>query len=217
VAITLSPWSLRNYAVMNTLGPGTTGGGCVFAGAHNLETLVNHPGGWTHPLASVPDSDVDQFAQMSETERDAYFWRRGFDFLTQQPPETLLKLLALKVLRLWIPVQRIVADEVCSVCNVLTSLLFLGPALLSVLGLLKLRSQKAVFHLGIVFLGGTTLVTIIFWGGTRFRMPLEPILWAFAAYAVIRWGEGRANSVVDQVVSQIPDPTGAVARPRGKI
>lgn len=193
VAITLAPWSFRNYAVMNTLSPGATGAGVVFAGAHNCETLANHPGSWTQPRALVPDSDVDRVAQMSETEFDAYFWRKGLGFLAQQPPETLLRLFVFKVLRLWIPVQRIVVDEVCILCNVLTSLLFLVPALLSVLGLSLLRSQKAVFHLGITFLGGATLVTIAFWGGTRFRMPLEPILWDFAACALIRLIEGRKS------------------------
>jgi 4-amino-4-deoxy-L-arabinose transferase-like glycosyltransferase len=204
VAITLSPWTYRNYAVMNILSPGTTGAGAVFAGAHNPKTLADRPGGWTAPLASVPDSDIDRVVHMSEAERDSYFWARGFDFLIQQPPETLLRLFVLKVLRLWIPMQRIVADETCSLCNTLTSLLFLVPFLLSILGLLLLRSQKAVFYLSIAFLAGMTLVTLVFWGGTRFRMPLEPILWTLAAYAVIRSVEGRTNSAIAQIAPTSP-------------
>ena len=189
VAIVLLPWAFRNYSVMNTFNPGTTGSGIVFAGAHNPQALAEYPGGWISPQPLMPD--IYRVAQMPETERDAYFWRMGFDFLTQQSPLTLFRLFVLKLFRLWIPGQRIVNDGVCFLCNVITSLLFSVPFFFSILGLYLLSSQKPLFHLVILLLAGTTLVSILFWGSTRFRMPIEPILWVLAAFAMIRLIELR--------------------------
>lgn len=184
MAVVLAPWSLRNYKVMNTPNPGTTGSGEVFAGAHNSETAKNRPGSWTDPRIWSLSAGMDRIDQLSEVERNAYFWNQGLAFLDGQPPETLMRLIAFKVMRFWIPAQRIVADEICLLCNVIASTLFLVPLFFSALGIWMLRNETAVFRLVVAFLGGATLLTVIFWGSLRFRMPLEPILWVFAAYAV---------------------------------
>lgn len=183
IAVAISPWVFRNYLAMDTLILGTTGSGAVFAGAHNPESLACCPGSWVS--AQVPD----QIAEMPEAERDAYFWKTGFDFLAQTSPAVLAKLFVFKVLRLWVPLQRVVADHVCLPCNVLASLLYSILFLASAAGLWLHRSKRSILLLVTAFVGGTTLVSIVFWGTTRFRMPVEPILWIFAAYTLTRWIE----------------------------
>ena len=180
VAVVISPWVFRNYHAMDTIIWGTTGSGAVFAGAHSTESLACCPGSWVEP--QVPD----QIAEMPEVERDPYYWRMGFDFLAQTSPAVLAKLFVFKILRLWVPVQRVVADHVCLPCNVLASLLYSILFLASAAGLWLHRSKRSILLLVVAFVGGTTLVSILFWGTTRFRMPLEPILWTFAAYTVTR-------------------------------
>jgi 4-amino-4-deoxy-L-arabinose transferase-like glycosyltransferase len=180
VALVISPWVFRNYLAMDTLIWGTTGSGAVFAGAHSAESLACCPGSWVEPR--VPD----QIAEMPEVKRDAFYWRMGFDFLAQTSAAVLAKLFVFKVLRLWVPIQRVVADRVCLLCNVLASLLYAILFLASAAGLWLHRSKRPILLLVAAFVGGTTLVSILFWGTTRFRMPLEPILWTFAAYTMTR-------------------------------
>ena len=180
-ALVLLPWMLRNLLVMGALIPGTTGSGVVFAGAHSPQTIASYPGGWLEPGGTAAEALLN----VSEVQRDTLFWQMGLATLEQLSPAMLFRLYAWKVVRLWAPVQRLVADEVCALCNVPATILAAILFLLSLVGLWLHRAKASIVLLAIAFMTGTTLTAIIFWGASRFRMPLEPILWTFAAYALL--------------------------------
>lgn len=188
----VSPWILRNLVVMKAFIPGTTGSGVVFAGAHNQDTLTRDLGKWIEPK----DPAVPHAERMTETEKDAYYWKLGFSSLSHRPPGLLLKVIVAKVIRLWVPLQRIVEDRVCSVCNILMSIPFSFIFFISFIGLWWYRSHREVVLLAVAFLAGTTLESAVFWGTSRFRMPVEPILWIFASLAMMRLGRTKKSAII---------------------
>jgi 4-amino-4-deoxy-L-arabinose transferase-like glycosyltransferase len=176
-SVVVLPWVVRNVAVFGLPIAGTTGGGDVFAGAHSPETVAAYPGGWMPP-------DLDR-GGISEVDRDARAWRRGLDDVRSLDAGALFRLGVLKLARFWVPVQRVVFDSVCPACNLVASAIYLPAVVLAVVGFFDLRRRPSLFAVVALVLVGLNALTVVFWGGTRLRAPLEPFFWGLSGYAAV--------------------------------
>jgi 4-amino-4-deoxy-L-arabinose transferase-like glycosyltransferase len=88
VAITILPWTYRNYRLFHRFVPISTNGGVNFwEGAHfRLErgaTLTDIV--FLHMLDSVPEPQRHALEPLSEPEREQWFYRKGFAILNHNP------------------------------------------------------------------------------------------------------------------------------------
>lgn len=178
VAFIVGPWMLRNAVVLGkpTL---STIGGYTFWGAHN-QLVVEDPrtlGSWirvnelaetTHPL---PEDEVT---------REEATWRYGWEFVAANR-SLLPRLLAFKLIRLFSPFE-----------YTPNRLVYWGEALawmltgpLSLWGLLVVcRRDRNVFHTLFHPILATIFTSLLFYGSTRFRNSIAPVLCLLAALAL---------------------------------
>jgi hypothetical protein len=85
---------------------------------------------------------------------------------------------------LWVPLNRIVNDQVGFKANVAVNLFYFPAMLLAALGLWRARHEPAIVPLWTTCLY-LTLLAAVSWGGTRFRYGVEPFLAIFAAHGLL--------------------------------
>lgn len=192
-ALLYSPWVLRNWVTIGKPILANSSSGFVFAGAHRPDVIAGSPGSWKPPQA--PPSAEYQGKALSaadELRTDRYFWHQGLQHVGQLDVGAGLRLVAYKVARMFVPVERLVAGSVGREGNAVMTVLFLPVFALTLVGLWFLRSRPLMFTL-LALQGAALLCTaIIFWGGTRLRMPMEPGWWAIAAFGAVTWMERRS-------------------------
>ena len=99
----------------------------------------------------------------------------AFAELKKISPVTFIEVAPKRVLRLWVPLNRIVSDETGTKANLAVNLFYLPAMVLAAFGLWRARYNSTIVPLWTVFLY-LTLLAAISWGGTRFRYPVEPFL-----------------------------------------
>jgi hypothetical protein len=193
VALLCGPWVLRNWITFGRPILTTTGSGMVFAGAHRPDVMADSPGSWKHP-EGPPSGEFQgkRFDPHDELQADRYFWHQGREHLAQLDVMGGLRLAAYKVARMFVPIERLVADSVCPACNVGVTVLFLPVFALIPVGLWFLRSRPLLFALLALQAAALLATAVVFWGGTRLRMPMEPGWWAIAAFGATAWIERRS-------------------------
>lgn len=171
--ITLSPWMIRNYLVLNAFVPFTTQGG------EHL-WVSNHPA--ANGTGVYPEETAQRRIIMaripSEVERDRYFRQEAIKFIVNDPGH-YFKLIFMKFIRFWNPFpQTSLRDQVVS---------FFSYGLLLpvfIIGLiLSLKNNRAWF-LYLLILYFTMFHTLLSYGSTRFRFPIEPYIILFAAVGI---------------------------------
>ena len=169
--VTLSPWIARNYHVFRTVKYSTETGMALY-------TSYFPEGGKI--FSKIPREDPvikEGFLIGSELEREQFLIKKTFEKLRHSPGK-ILQLLPLKLVSLWSPFHwelyhKTVYDW---------SYVFLFPFFLT--GLVRLRRYpKALVVLSIPMVT-VLLITVVFYGSSRIRFPIEPFFVIIASYSL---------------------------------
>jgi 4-amino-4-deoxy-L-arabinose transferase-like glycosyltransferase len=180
VFLIASPWALRNRAVMGTMMFSTTNDGVTLLGT--VLAAQQHRGDWLDPELVAPE--YARIHTMSDpVERNRVEKSLAIAELRKISPITLAKVAVKRVFRLWVPLNRIVSDQVGFKANVAVNLFYFPAMLLAAFGLWKARGNPAIIPLWATCLY-LTLLAAVSWGGTRMRYPAEPFLCIFAAHGL---------------------------------
>ena len=187
----VAPWAVRNEVrfgspIVSCLNDGVTLWGAELA-------ALNGHGDWVSPtqvaLSNAPTQEMPDEIARNRRAREL-----ALDTLKKIPPARMIKVVALRVARLWVPYTRLVTDEKGFRLNLVLTLL-LSPALF--FGLIALSHVVRDRHL--LYSAAPVLLAVLYatalaaasWGSTRFRMPLEPMLISFSAFGLV-WAWTRA-------------------------
>jgi dolichyl-phosphate-mannose-protein mannosyltransferase len=177
----LLPWALRNKLEMGTFTFSSTNDGITLLGTVLAAQQVR--GDWLNP-ADV-SSDYARIQHMNdEVARNSMARTVALAELHRIAPGTWFKVVCKRLVRLWIPLHRVVADEVSTRANIAVNVFYLPLMLLAIVGLVRsARNPDVVPALATCLY--MTLLAAISWGGTRFRYGLEPLLVGFAAHELL--------------------------------
>jgi 4-amino-4-deoxy-L-arabinose transferase-like glycosyltransferase len=179
MAVTILPWTVRNYVVAGSVIPVVTTHWVTLYGANN-RTIIQNPeavGGW-----------VDPEPMTEEGYRAAYF---AFvrDYLFHEPIE-LVKLELHKLKRFWsiFPKTRTASRD--GVISLFSYGLMLPFFLIGMVLSLRTPQKPWVLFAWILYF---CLATLITHGATRYRLPVEPVIILFGAFALERLWRGSSN------------------------
>lgn len=193
----LTPWLVRN---MRTVGGAvlTTHGGITFYQGNNA-AVANTPQwrGGAAPLDALPGYK-DQLMGMQELERDRAAWQMGRAFLRDNPGE-VPPLVAWKLIRFWrvksdmglsgirsgwwFDNRSLLGRAAAKIDAGMIYALVLLPLFLVGLLVTRRRWRDLLFAYGAILVH--TAVAVVFFGSLRTRIPVEPLMCAFAAAAVV--------------------------------
>ena len=194
----LVPWSVRNYVQMGDWVTFTTHGGITFYESNNMLNyeVPEFRGIVVIPRRAVPN--WDQLADLPEVEYDRRAWEMGFDFIREHPGH-FARMAWWKFVRFWRvrsgldAVSAVGLDSsgggfvarVVSQADVF-ALYWILVLPLFVFGLFTTgRYYRRLLPLYAV-VATHVLLSLIFHGSLRARMPIEPIITILAA-AAIAW------------------------------
>ncbi len=192
-AALVAPWVARNYLVMGKPTICTIVGGYTFWGAHN-EVIASKPELMGYWVSASSLQDARHPLRGTEIERENAAYRYGWEFIRNHP-DALPEICLHKIARLfWVysetdneTVDR--AFRISWMC--LFSFVLLG-------GFLAIRRRTLQLGIIIVPIAATFLTAIAFYGCSRFRHGIAPILVIFAAVGISKvmyWlGWGNQNS-----------------------
>jgi hypothetical protein len=166
-ALPIVPWTIRNYRVHDGWVFVSTQGGYTFYSANNPDAFGGHTPGFPFLLYGL-----------SELESDREYYRRGFQWIRENP-RAFLSLLPSKFSRLWSPIQVNTSEaEYPALLAPPSKALYWSLLLLALYGGLRLARRTAILWLPIV---SFTLAGLIFYGGTRYALPMAPFVTILAA------------------------------------
>lgn len=172
----LSPWWIRNFTLLGTFVPFTTGS------AQNLylgNNSHNPDGGIDWATNVEPDVVAKILALPNEVERQRAFGKVAMDYIKDHPA-AFVSAAAKKFMRFWNVVPN--AREFNSSLYSLISAASFGPILvLSLIGAMRRWRQWRVFAPLYLIVGYFTVVHVITIASLRYRLPIEPILVLLAA------------------------------------
>lgn len=171
-------WTARNYVIHRTLIPVATEDGVTFWGGNNPVTGSNpqKAGRWVY-FIHLPEGEHLNSLPELERRQAAYALAWGY---IRQNPEKMPRLLAYKLLRFWsLFPNRSGAEKAIS----LLSYGIVVPFMLLGIGWSLWRSPRGALLL-LMFIGPFMLSALIYYGSVRMRLPLEPVLIVFAAFAL---------------------------------
>lgn len=172
VAVTLAPWTYRNYLVSGQLVLVSSHGGSTFLAGNNalIEADPAARGGWYQgPLSDIPG--WSRIRTLPEADRSTAERRLATDFLTGLPFWRVARLEAMKLYRVVTPIL----DSPNLAYRVLVGG---GWALLApffLLGLWRFGRSSSAYGLNAVLLG-TLAITLVFFGESRYRAAIAPVL-----------------------------------------
>ncbi|MCD6219864.1 glycosyltransferase family 39 protein [Candidatus Calescamantes bacterium] len=190
LAITYSPWVVRNWIVFHHFILTTTDGGWVLYSGNNP---MNRSGGG---IEGIDVKFPEEAKNLNEIERDQYFKKKAIEFIRSHPKEFIL-LSFKKFSRLWrlYPSPTSGYDQRRFILTMLFSYGILLPFAITGF-LLSFRNFQQTFFLSlplIIF----TLTHMVFIGSIRYRVPLLPCFIIFSAWGVDRFcrirGDRRIN------------------------
>ena len=204
-ALSLAPWVARNYALHGRFVPSTTDNGIAFYKNNNpfILDLVRQNKGPDHVMPYIADTLIEPSSGVGEAEIESIYFQRGLDWIRENPGEKLA-LMALLAANYWDPTAiRPRADTffegsqtVLSLKSLLYSLSY-GPVfVLGVTGLVLALPRDRSSWLVLSLFAFNTLLYSATYATTRYRIPFDGILAAYAAGTVLavlaRFG-GRAE------------------------
>jgi 4-amino-4-deoxy-L-arabinose transferase-like glycosyltransferase len=203
--LALVPWATRNYVVFGVFIPLSTGGGDVFLGANNavVGTNPSYYGYWIWP-AEIPEYRDALRAPNNEVERDRVAMRLALEWLKGNPDKWWY-LTHSRVQRAFTPFLQQESPRLYR----FTMLWSWGPVLLlmtlafcpTLISLLRREHPGWLVHLGIIHF---IAVTVIFWGNSRFRYPIEGLCIILATTTVV-W-IARWCGLVGSAAADLPSP-----------
>lgn len=185
VALTMSPWAVRNHLIHREIVFTTYEGGYNFWLAHNPSTLARERGLIEKEHSYLPE-DESTFKNLSEADKNRLFIEQALFFIKERPFE-FLESLGIQFINFWRLYPRI---QYVERKYVIIGLFSFGPLLLlSLLGMVvsrKEREKVLLFYLLFIYY---TAIHMLFAVVTRYRVPIVPYLIIFAAYALIWLGK----------------------------
>jgi 4-amino-4-deoxy-L-arabinose transferase-like glycosyltransferase len=174
-ALVVSPWTVRNYRAFDAFIPVSTNGGYTFYGANNAQAFGGHREGFPPPLPGLSDPEA----------QDEYY-RRGLEWIAEHPAD-FARLALSKLARLFSPLSVASWETDYPLPTALDCLVrgLYGAFLITAFGgaLLGLRRWRALFPFYIPILS-VLASAVVFYGDTRYTLPMVPSLLIFAALAV---------------------------------
>lgn len=197
----IAPWTLRNYSVSHSFVPIATGDGTVLLGAYN-DKVLNTPdlqGSWSNPLkataqtmATLKPFSLNKCQATCEIARED-----ASKVAAEQWIKTHLSavpvLLFYHLRNFWtpytreadLPMERFPAQTSSQIVHAMSETLPLAIFLLAALGLLvtlKRHWRELLFAYLIIL--ATLGEALVYYGSSRFRAPIEPLLVLLAAGAL---------------------------------
>jgi 4-amino-4-deoxy-L-arabinose transferase-like glycosyltransferase len=174
-------WVARNQAqIGSALVSSTNDGVTLLCTALAAE---RHRGDCINPSDAGPE-----FARVHElpdsVETNTLLRAMAISQLKKIPPSTLVEVVTKRIFRLWVPLNRIVSDQVSAKPNLAINAFYLPLVLLGVFGTWKAR-RSAFVVVTLALCSYMTLLAAASWGGTRFRYAAEPFVAVLAAYGLM--------------------------------
>ncbi len=185
--IVIGLWTYRNYTVLDSFVPLTTGTGEVLWGANNEYVYNSRPGAWFND--GWFEEMRDQMAGLSEIEANQFLTGEALDYIFSVDPLQLTFVLSAKVMAwfglwdadLWqrLPVLLVLASGLFLLYRAIQSRPFRRE-------IAQLWQDPAI-RLLCALIAGALLNTLIFYGSARFRLPYEPYLAILAGVGLTTW------------------------------
>ena len=194
----IAPWTLRNYLVAHSFIPVATGDGTVLLGAYNDQaaTQPGSLGSWINPLKTDPQvlmpfplytcNAVCEMAREETSKNAAIQWIKGH--LSEMPG-----LLAYHLRNFWtpytreadLPMERFPALLASQVVHAMSETLPIPIFALATLGLVvTLRRYWHTWLFAYLVILAALGEALVYYGSSRFRAPIEPLLILLAAGAL---------------------------------
>lgn len=158
IALTMSPWIVRNYIVYKEFIPLSIGGGNIFWKGNN--SLAN--GGISNPAWSFEDAN---------SQKDKEYFKMGIEYLKNNP-KRIPMLFIRKILVHWAPF----ANGFEWFNSFYAFILLFGS-----IGILFFRKKVILENILLLIFLSTTLAAVITFGEPRYRCSYEPYLIIFSA------------------------------------
>ncbi len=188
-AVVIAPWTFRNYLVSGEFIPVSSEGGLTLWASNNPEFVWRQPMPMSNPIYARPPN-LDSHAV------DQYYRARALEWIAAHPDQFLLNGVR-KVITLY-NFDPLSARPEVSMLYRLAGLFPYGLLLPFILvGVItQWRDERLwVIYCYILF---TTLLTIVFWGDSRIRAPIQPYLYLFGVLGVRQvsvWWQTRRRDV----------------------
>jgi hypothetical protein len=182
-SLTVAPWTFRNFLVYRAFVPVSTGG------ALNL---------WQGNARFTRQEVYDRYAQVhGRIEKYRFATRAGLDAILERQPAWLFEKLAGEMPLFWeadslvlVHIKRGAYGDVPLAAGVVTAVAVLAPYL-ALLPLFVLGVAAGPFDrprtLLLLFLVYYNLLHVASHGFARYRLPVMPILFLFASWAIAEW------------------------------
>ncbi|MBN2385362.1 glycosyltransferase family 39 protein [bacterium] len=206
----IAPWTLRNYFLFHQFVPVTTNAGITFL--HDNNPFVPKMG-WAGPQNRIfqPELISPEFApeneawqELNEAQQDQAYFNYTLNWIKQNPIE-FLKLLPRKLISYLNFRQGSNTAELSTVLMDLANLFSYGlllPFMLIGFGW-TFRHESPAQRLVHFLIATFVLGVMIYAGGVRLRVPIEPFLVLFAAYTLVSLFEQLRPHALDQLMSKI--------------
>ncbi len=213
--VLIAPWTVHNYLVSHTFIPVATGDGTVLLGAYNdkILTTPGFTGLWIDPLKSRPDVakpfPLFTCTPPCEVAREEAYKNAALQWIREHT-NIMPHLLKLHFLNMWqpdtheadLPTDRFPNQKSSQIVLSMMKTFPIAIFILAVLGFAVTlwRWRELLF---IYFMIALTIAQgLIFYGSTRFRAPIEPMLILLAAGAI--WWlthkeEGTLRWIMDRI------------------
>jgi hypothetical protein len=177
----LSPWWIRNAAVLGEFVPFGSGAGL------NLY-LGNNPANRTGGTDWATDTEVERVKVLNaipdELARGRAFNKAATDYIAQDPA-AFIKRAGQKFVRFWSPVPN--ADRLRSTALMLISLVSFTPILaLAIVSAIRNRRRFAALAPVYLLIAYFTVLHVVVIASVRYRLPLEPYLILLASEPLSR-------------------------------
>ncbi len=211
ILLILSLMSTRNYMTSQKLSPLPSHGGINFYIGNNLDAngLFMSPHGISDSPISQIKSSISYFEKESgkattPSEASRYFWKKGMNFIIEQPLEALK--LYLKKLRLFwvdreIPLNIDYRESKAFAPLFSLPLISFGMitpfALLGII--LSIINRKRIWVIGF-YLPVFMLSVILFFVSARYRLPVVPVVIIFSSYSIYSFYEFIGSKKIKKLI-----------------
>ncbi len=181
----LAPWLVRNYRSMGFLGLSTMSGE-VFAGSHNERILGNRSGTWGRFSSYASPEEIDRVSRMSEVEANQYKWRRAWQTIKSYDPFILSYVAIKRLFNTFRPHFRVFQEGNLFI-NIMNIILIVPFIFLYLWFFVKIKYFYQNYPIFLLPFLVPVSVSIIFWGTTRWRIAIEPLVFILVTAHLSRY------------------------------
>lgn len=188
--VSIAPWAYRNYRVYKAFVPvSTQSGWALYSAYFPVE-------GKKYGFNVIDDNVKYAMSLKSQTAMSDYLTKKALEFIKANPFK-VLKLEALKAMYFWSPIDWGIIGGDSGTYNF--QYVFMLPfAVFGMFLLLKDINRHIILYFPIVYI---FLMCLVFQGGPRFRMPIEPYLIIFFAVGIRHFTEHFKSKLIPLAAS----------------